>query len=175
MPKTANHFAKTGRRTARRPRRGTAYLLVLGAGILLSVIGFGIMTASRVWDNGFRHVTSSTRPIRTPEDLHGFKIRVPPAAILTSLFKALDAGPSPINFNELYSALQTRVVEGQENPLAIIATTRLKAASSGLMNMTASRDFWKSRAPIRSFRTGSVRAYSRLNLARLKRLPVNGP
>jgi TRAP-type transport system periplasmic protein len=57
--------------------------------------------------------------------LKGFKIRVPPAPMLTSLFKALDAGPSPINFNELYSALQTKVVEGQENPLAIIATTRL--------------------------------------------------
>ena len=45
--------------------------------------------------------------------------------MLTSLFKALGAGPAPINFNELYSALQTKVVEGQENPLAIIATARL--------------------------------------------------
>jgi TRAP-type C4-dicarboxylate transport system substrate-binding protein len=53
------------------------------------------------------------------------KIRVPPAAMLTSVFRALNAGPSPINFNELYSALQTRVVEAQENPLAIIATARL--------------------------------------------------
>ena len=76
------------------------------------------MTASRVWDNGFRQITTSTRPIRTPEDLRGLKIRVPPAPMLTSLFKALGAGPSPINFNELYSALQTKVVEGQENPLA---------------------------------------------------------
>ncbi len=84
-----------------------------------------ILTVSRVWDNGFRHITSSTRDIKTPEDLKGFKIRVPPAPMLTSLFKALDAGPAPINFNELYSALQTKVVEGQENPLAIIATTRL--------------------------------------------------
>lgn len=97
----------------------------LGTYVRAQIAKRGIMTASRVWDNGFRHVTSSTRPIRTPEDLHGFKIRVPPAAILTSLFKALNAGPSPINFNELYSSLQTRVVEGQENPLAIIATTRL--------------------------------------------------
>src|SRR5260370_20627902 len=84
-----------------------------------------IMTVSRAWDNGFRHITSSTRDIKTPEDLKGFKIRVPPAPMLTSLFKALDAGPAPINFNELYSALQTKGVEGQENPLAIIATTRL--------------------------------------------------
>ena len=90
----------------------------LGTYVRAQIAKRGIMTASRVWDNGFRHVTSSTRAIRTPEDLHGFKIRVPPAAMLTSLFKALDAGPSPINFNELYSALQTKVVEGQENPLA---------------------------------------------------------
>jgi tripartite ATP-independent transporter DctP family solute receptor len=84
-----------------------------------------IMTVSRAWDNGFRHITSSTREIKTPNDLKGFKIRVPPAPMLTSLFKAFDAGPTPINFNELYTALQTKVVEGQENPLAIIATTRL--------------------------------------------------
>src|ERR1700730_16828762 len=84
-----------------------------------------IFTVSKIWDNGFRHVTSSTREIRGPADLKGFKLRVPPAPPLTSLFKALDAAPTPINFNEVYSALQTKVVEGQENPLAIIATTRL--------------------------------------------------
>src|SRR6476619_91742 len=84
-----------------------------------------IMTVSRVWDNGFRQITSSQREIRTPDDLKGFKIRVPQAPMLTSLFKALDAGPAPINFNELYSALPTKVVEGQANPLAIIATARL--------------------------------------------------
>ena len=85
----------------------------------------GLLTASRAWDNGFRQITSSTGPIRAPEDLRGLKIRVPPSPMLTSLFKALEAGPSPINFNELYSALQTKVVEAQENPLPIIATTKL--------------------------------------------------
>ena len=84
-----------------------------------------IFTVSKIWDNGFRHVTSSTREIKTAVDLKGFKVRVPPAPPLTSLFKALEAAPSPINFNELYTALQTKVVEGQENPLAIIATARL--------------------------------------------------
>jgi len=97
----------------------------LGTFIRAQIAKTPIMTVSRVWDNGFRQVTSSTREIKTPDDLKGFKIRVPPAPMLTSLFKALDAGPAPINFNELYSALQTKVVEGQENPLAIIATTRL--------------------------------------------------
>jgi tripartite ATP-independent transporter DctP family solute receptor len=97
----------------------------LGTYIRAQIAKTPIMTVSKVWDNGFRHVTSSTREIKTPDDLKGFKIRVPPAPILTSLFKALEAGPAPINFNELYSALQTKVVDGQENPLPIIATTRL--------------------------------------------------
>jgi TRAP-type transport system periplasmic protein len=97
----------------------------LGTYVRAQIAKTPIMTVSRVWDNGFRQITSSLREIRTPNDLKGFKIRVPPAPMLTSLFKALDAGPAPINFNELYSALQTKVVEGQENPLAIIATARL--------------------------------------------------
>lgn len=84
-----------------------------------------IFAMSRIWDNGFRHVTSSGREVRTPADLEGFRLRVPPAPALTTLFKALGAGPSPINFNEVYTALQTHVVEGQENPLAIISTARL--------------------------------------------------
>jgi tripartite ATP-independent transporter DctP family solute receptor len=97
----------------------------LGAYIRAQIAKTPILTVSKIWDNGFRHITSSTREIRKPEDLKGFKIRVPPAPILTSLFKALDAGPAPINFNEVYSSLQTKVVDGQENPLPIIATTRL--------------------------------------------------
>jgi tripartite ATP-independent transporter DctP family solute receptor len=97
----------------------------LGTYIRAQIAKTPIMTVSKVWDNGFRHVTSSGREIKAPDDLKNFKIRVPPAPILTSLFKALDAGPAPINFNEVYSALQTKVVDGQENPLPIIATTRL--------------------------------------------------
>lgn len=84
-----------------------------------------IFTVSKIWDNGFRQITSSGREIKSPADLKGFKIRVPAAPPLTSLFQALEAAPSPINFNEVYTALQTKVVEGQENPLAIIATARL--------------------------------------------------
>ena len=97
----------------------------LGGYIRTQIAKTPIITMSRPWDNGFRHITSSTRDIKTPDDLKGFKIRVPPAPMLTSLFKALEAAPAPINFNELYTALQTKVVEGQENPLAIVATTRL--------------------------------------------------
>ena len=97
----------------------------LGDHIRSEIAKTPIFTVSKIWDNGFRHVTSSTREIRSPADLKGFKLRVPPAPPLTSLFKALDAAPTPINFNEVYTSLQTKVVEGQENPLAIIATARL--------------------------------------------------
>lgn len=97
----------------------------LGAYVRAQIAKAGLVTASRAWDNGFRNITCSTKAITRPDDLRGLKIRVPPAPILTSLFKALDASATPINFNELYSALQTKVVEAQENPLPIIATTRL--------------------------------------------------
>ena len=97
----------------------------LGNHIRAEIAKTPIFTVSRIWDNGFRHVTSSGREIKSAADLKGFKVRVPPAPPLTSLFKALDAAPSPINFNEVYTALQTKVVEGQENPLAIISTARL--------------------------------------------------
>ena len=79
----------------------------------------------KIWDNGFRQITSSTRQIKTPEDLVGFKIRVPPSPLWTSMFKAFEASPLTINFAEVYSALQTKIAEGQENPLAIISTAKL--------------------------------------------------
>jgi tripartite ATP-independent transporter DctP family solute receptor len=97
----------------------------VGAYIHAGIVKAGLIPVSNIWDNGFRQITSSTRKISAPEDLRGFKIRVPPAPILTSLFESLGAAATPINFNELYSALQTKLVEGQENPLAIIATTKL--------------------------------------------------
>jgi len=84
-----------------------------------------LLAMDKIWDNGFRQTTSSTRPINTPDDLRGFKIRVRVSPLWTSMYKAFEASPTSINFNEVYSALQTKVVEGQENPLAIIATAKL--------------------------------------------------
>src|SRR6478672_10510322 len=97
----------------------------LGNYIRAEIAKTPIFTVSKIWDNGFRQITSSGREIKSPADLKGFKIRVPAAPPLTSLFTALEAAPSPINFNEVYTALQTKGVEGQENPLAIISTARL--------------------------------------------------
>ena len=79
----------------------------------------------KIWDNGFRQTTSSTKPINGPDDYKGFKIRVPVSPLWTSMFKAFDASPASINFSEVYSALQTKIVEGQENPLALISTAKL--------------------------------------------------
>src|ERR1700712_269423 len=97
----------------------------LGKYVRAQIEKVGLTTMSRPWENGFRQVTTSTRPVNTPEDLKGMKLRVPSAPMLATLFTALGASPTPINFNEVYSALQTKLVEGQENPLAIIATARL--------------------------------------------------
>ncbi len=97
----------------------------LGAYIRGQISKAGIVPMDKIWDNGFRQITSSTKPIATPADLKGFKIRVPPSPLWTSMFKALDAAPASINFAEVYSALQTKVVDGQENPLAIISTAKL--------------------------------------------------
>jgi tripartite ATP-independent transporter DctP family solute receptor len=86
----------------------------------------GIVPMKKKWDNGFRQITSSSsRQLNGVEDLKGFKIRVPVTALLTSLFSGLGALPSSISYSELYSALQTHVVEGQENPLAQVSTGKL--------------------------------------------------
>jgi TRAP-type transport system periplasmic protein len=97
----------------------------LGAYVRAQIAKSGLIAMEKIWDNGFRQTTTSTKPIVTPDDFKGMKLRVPPSPLWTSMFKAFDAAPASINFNEVYSALQTKVVDGQENPLAIISTAKL--------------------------------------------------
>jgi tripartite ATP-independent transporter DctP family solute receptor len=85
----------------------------------------GLWVYDRVFLNGMRQVTSSAKPIQTVADLQGFKIRTPSAKLPTDLFQTLGASPTPMNFNEVYTSLQTKVVDGQENPLTVIETSRL--------------------------------------------------
>ncbi|WP_407529140.1 TRAP transporter substrate-binding protein [Methylobacterium oryzisoli] len=85
----------------------------------------GLIVAAKAADNGFRQITSASKSIKRPEDLKGYRIRVPVSPIFTSLFSALGANPTSINFNELYTALQTRLVDGQENSLVTIDTGKL--------------------------------------------------
>jgi TRAP-type transport system periplasmic protein len=87
--------------------------------------GIGFHVVHNCYDHGFREITARNKPIRTPEDLKGFKIRLPVAPYYISLFQHLGAAPTPINFSEVYSALQTGVVDGQENPLVLIDTAKL--------------------------------------------------
>lgn len=96
----------------------------VGNYIRRSIEKMNLVPFDAVWDNGFRQITSSTRPIRTPEDLRNFKIRVPVVPLWVSMFSALGAAPVSIPLNEAYSALQTKIAEGQENPLALIEAAK---------------------------------------------------
>lgn len=75
------------------------------------------------WENGFRHMTNNRGPINTPADLEGLKTRVTPDKMRLDTFTALGASPAPLAFGELYSALQQKVFDAQENPLSIIYTS----------------------------------------------------
>ncbi len=97
----------------------------LGAFIRAQIGKAGLVAMDRIFDNGFRQMTTSTRPITSPDDLRGFKMRVPVSPLWTSMFKAFDSAPASINASELYTALQTKIVDGQENALTGIWALKL--------------------------------------------------
>ena len=78
-----------------------------------------------VWENGYRHITNNKRPIVKPDDLKGLKLRVPGGVWRVKMFQAYGASPSPMEFKEVFVALQTGVMDAQENPLAQIYSARL--------------------------------------------------
>ncbi|GEO37735.1 C4-dicarboxylate ABC transporter substrate-binding protein [Skermanella aerolata] len=77
-----------------------------------------------IWENGFRQITNSKRPIEKPTDLQGIKLRVPSGVWRVKMFQSYGANPSPMAFSEVFVALQTGVMDGQENPLAQIYPSR---------------------------------------------------
>jgi tripartite ATP-independent transporter DctP family solute receptor len=77
------------------------------------------------WNNGIRETSNSKKPIVAPGDLAGMKIRTPPDPMTIDIFEALGASPTPMAFSELYIALQQGVVDGQENPLINIYSSKL--------------------------------------------------
>lgn len=97
----------------------------LGAYVRKEIEAKGLYAFEKIYDNGFRQISSSTKPIATPADLEGFKIRVPVSPLWTSMFSAFGSAPASINFAEVYTALQTGIVDGQENPLAILSNFKL--------------------------------------------------
>jgi len=78
-----------------------------------------------LWENGYRHITNNKKPITKPEDLAGIKLRVPEGKWRVAMFKAYGANPSPMKFSELFTALQTGVMDGQENPFTQIVSAKL--------------------------------------------------
>lgn len=75
---------------------------------------------------GFRHFSNSKRPLRRAADLKGLKIRTMPSPLFMQIVKDLGGSPTPISFNELYSALQQKVVDGQENPITTFRWPKLE-------------------------------------------------
>jgi tripartite ATP-independent transporter DctP family solute receptor len=82
-------------------------------------------TVAGWWDNGFRHVSNSKRPVRTPDDLRGLKLRTLPTKVHVAFFRALGVSPTPMDWAEVYPALQQGVVDGQENPPGVVYFEKL--------------------------------------------------
>ena len=108
------------------------------------------------WELGFRNMTTKDKPIRTPDDLKGLKMRVQEAKVWLGLMRALGAIPTPIPFGELYSALQQGVVDGQENPIVTITSMKFYEVQKqvGLTEHTytalpvlASKKWWDTLKP----------------------------
>ena len=83
-------------------------------------------TLIALWENGFRHITNNVKPINTPEDLEGIKIRTPRSEWRVAMFRAFGANPTPMPFSEVFVGLQTGAIDAQENPLTHIAANQLQ-------------------------------------------------
>ena len=108
------------------------------------------------WENGFRHVTNSKRPINRIEDLDGLKIRVQQNPVFIETFKALKTNPVPMSFAELFGALESKALDAQENPYLITRSSRLYevqkhlSATShayGVIVFLVSKKFWDKLTP----------------------------
>ena len=97
----------------------------LGAYVRTQIAQTDLFAFEKIWDNGYRQVTTSPHPIKVPADFAGLKFRVPVSPLWVSMFTAFGASPTSIPFSDVYTALQTKLAEGQENPLAVISTGKL--------------------------------------------------
>jgi tripartite ATP-independent transporter DctP family solute receptor len=137
--------------TSRAQMKRVAASAELQNALFSSLPGKG-MRVLAVWENGFRHITNSVRPITKPDDLKGMKLRVPGGAWRVNMFKAYGASPTPMPFGQVYSALQSGVIDGQENPFAQIASAKLQEVQKFLSltghlyspaYLIVSEDFWQ--------------------------------
>jgi TRAP-type transport system periplasmic protein len=79
-----------------------------------------------VWENGYRHITNNKKPIKVPGDLQGIKLRTPEGKWRVKMFQTYGANPSPMKFSEVFTALQTGVMDGQENPFSQIYSAKFQ-------------------------------------------------
>ncbi|MFB9124015.1 TRAP transporter substrate-binding protein [Paraburkholderia dipogonis] len=97
----------------------------LGAYVRAAMQKAGLESFEKMWDNGFRQTTTSNGPITSAQNMHGLKIRVPVSPLSIDMFKGLGASPTSLQFSEVYSSLQTHIVDAQENPLPIVQVAKL--------------------------------------------------
>ena len=106
-----------------------------------------------VWENGYRHITNNKHPIKVPADLKGIKLRVPEGKWRLKMFQAYGANPSPMKLSEVFTALQTGVMDGQENPLTQIHSSKFQEVQKYLSltghvytpaYLTASKKKWEA-------------------------------
>ncbi len=136
-----------------------------------------------VWENGFRHVTNNVRPVHGPEDLDGLKLRTPRGTWRIKLFQQFGANPTPMALSEVFIALKTGVVDGQENPLSQIHASRLYEAQEYLSltghvytpaYLTASADGWsKLPAAVRTVLEEEAKAVQAFVYERAARLDAD--
>jgi tripartite ATP-independent transporter DctP family solute receptor len=96
----------------------------IGRELLQSLEGKGLKGVD-FWSSGFKNVTTGTKPIQSLDDFKGLKIRVIPSPLLSAQYEAWGATPTPVDFKELYTALQQGLVDGQENPPGTIIDVKL--------------------------------------------------
>ncbi|MGH7706812.1 MAG: TRAP transporter substrate-binding protein [Vulcanimicrobiaceae bacterium] len=113
----------------------------LGGYVRKEIAAKGLYAFPKMWENGMREITTSTKPIRTADDLNGLRIRTPAGKLWVDLFKALGASPTPMNFNEVYTSLQTHVIDAQENPYAIIEVAKLYEVQK---NLSVTNHMWSA-------------------------------
>ena len=97
----------------------------LGRVIRADIAKFNLVAMEKPFDNGFHQITTKATAIRTPQDMKGLKIRTGASALQVQMCTALGASPTTLSFNELYTALQTGVVDAQLNALVLIKNAKL--------------------------------------------------
>src|SRR5437762_6136603 len=104
----------------------------LGDRIRAELAANGLHAFRRCWQNGFHHLTTSVRPIRSADDLAGLKFRTPGGAIAADFFKALGADAGMVPFSGMYEALKARTFDGQSDPLGVVLSLKLYEVQSYL-------------------------------------------